>query len=67
VKALLTGATGLLGGVLLELLLAGGARGALPCTRALSGMDALLHVAGIVYAPAVLEAARLRELGLVRP
>jgi nucleoside-diphosphate-sugar epimerase len=86
VKVLLTGATGLLGGALLELLLAGGhevrclvrensprasrvdarraelARGDAGEERALSlalsGADALLHVAGIEYAPAVLEAAR---------
>jgi len=86
VKVLLTGATGLLGGALLELLLAEGhevrclvregsprasrldprrpelARGdagdARSLSRALSGTDALLHVAGIEYAPAVLEAAR---------
>jgi uncharacterized protein YbjT (DUF2867 family) len=89
VKVLLTGATGLLGGALLELLLAEGhevrclvregsprasrldprrtelARGdagdARALSRALSGMDALLHVAGIEYAPAVLEAARGME------
>jgi uncharacterized protein YbjT (DUF2867 family) len=89
VKVLLTGATGLLGGALLELLLAEGhevrclvregsprasrldpcrtelARGdaddARALSRALSGMEALLHVAGIEYAPAVLEAARGME------
>jgi uncharacterized protein YbjT (DUF2867 family) len=86
VRVLLTGATGLLGGALLELLLAEGhearclvregsprasrldprrtelARGdagdARSLSRALSGVDALLHVAGIEHAPAVLEAAR---------
>ena len=85
-KVLLTGATGLLGGALLELLLAEGhevrclvregsprasrldprrtdlARGdagdARALSQALSGVDALLHVAGIEYAPVVLEAAR---------
>jgi len=91
VKVLLTGATGLLGGVLLELLLAEGhevrclvregspqasrvdprrtelARGdagdARALSRALSGVDALLHVAGIEYAPPVLEAARQAVMG----
>jgi uncharacterized protein YbjT (DUF2867 family) len=89
VKVLLTGATGLLGGALLDLLLAedhevrclvregsprasrldprrtelarGDAGDARALSRALSGMDALLHVAGIEYAPAVLEAARGME------
>jgi uncharacterized protein YbjT (DUF2867 family) len=90
-KVLLTGATGLLGGALLDLLLAEGHEvrclvreeslrasrlGALrielsrgdagdvqALSRALSGMDALLHVAGIEYAPPVLEAARRAETG----
>ena len=90
-KVLLTGATGLLGGALLGLLLAEGhevrclvreesprasrlsalrielARGdagdARALLRALSGMDALLHVAGIAYAPPVLEASRRAETG----
>lgn len=85
-KVLLTGATGLLGGALLDLLLAQGheprclVRHGSPnvsrldpssveiprgdtenvedLVRALSGADALLHVAGIEYAPAVVEAAR---------
>ncbi len=85
-KVLLTGATGLLGGALLDLLLAEGhevrclvreespnasrldpslvelSRGDAKSTgdlrRALVGMDSLLHVAGIEYAPAVVEAAR---------
>jgi uncharacterized protein YbjT (DUF2867 family) len=91
VKVLLTGATGLLGGALLELLLAEGhevrclvregsprasrldprrtelARGdagdAHALSRALFGVDALLHVAGIEYAPPVLEAARRAGVG----
>jgi uncharacterized protein YbjT (DUF2867 family) len=91
VKVLLTGGTGLLGGALLDLLLAEGhevrclvreesprasrlstlrvdlARGdaddARALSLALSGMDALLHVAGIEYAPAVLDAARRAEVG----
>jgi nucleoside-diphosphate-sugar epimerase len=85
VKVLLTGSTGLLGGALLDLLLAeghevrclvreesprasrldpriervhGDAGDAQDLSRALSGMDALLHVAGIEYASPVLEAAR---------
>jgi uncharacterized protein YbjT (DUF2867 family) len=86
VKVLLTGATGLLGGALLGLLLAedhevrclvregsprasrldqrrielasGDARDAGALSRALSGTEALLHVAGIEYSSAVLEAAR---------
>jgi uncharacterized protein YbjT (DUF2867 family) len=86
VKVLLTGATGLLGGALLDLLLAedhevrclvregsprasrldqrrielarGDARDAGALSRALSGTEALLHVAGIEYSSAVLEAAR---------
>ena len=90
-KVLLTGATGLLGGALLELLLAEGhevrclvregnprasrldprrtelARGdagdAHALSRALFGVDALLHVAGIEYAPPVLEAARRAGMG----
>jgi uncharacterized protein YbjT (DUF2867 family) len=85
-RILVTGATGLLGGALLRLLLAGGhevrclvregsagasrlegerveiARGdagdVRDLSRALSGMDALAHVAGIEYAPQVVEAAR---------
>jgi uncharacterized protein YbjT (DUF2867 family) len=85
-RVLLTGGTGLLGGALLDLLLAGrhevrclvregspraslldtlrgelvrgDAGDARALSRALSGMDALLHVAGIEYAPQVLEAAR---------
>jgi uncharacterized protein YbjT (DUF2867 family) len=91
VKVLLTGATGLLGGALLDLLLGeghevrclvreesprasrlsalrielsrGDAGDAQALSRALSGMDALLHVAGIEYAPPVLEAARRAEVG----
>ncbi len=90
-KVLLTGATGLLGGALLDLLLAEGHEvrclvrgesrrasrlGALrielsrgdagdvqALSRALSGMDALLHVAGVEYAPPVLEATRRAEVG----
>ena len=90
-KVLLTGATGLLGGALLDLLLAeghevrclvreesprasrlselgielsrGDAGDAQALSRALSGTDALLHVAGIEYAPPVLEAARRAEVG----
>jgi uncharacterized protein YbjT (DUF2867 family) len=86
VKVLLTGATGLLGGALLDLLLTedhevrclvregsprasrldqrrielarGDARDAGALSRALSGTEALLHVAGIEYSSAVLEAAR---------
>jgi uncharacterized protein YbjT (DUF2867 family) len=94
VKVLLTGATGLLGGALLDLLLANGhevrclvredspraslldprhtdllrgdAGDAGALTRALPGVDALVHVAGIEYSPAVLEAARgRRDLRLV--
>jgi uncharacterized protein YbjT (DUF2867 family) len=89
-KVLLTGATGLLGGALLDLLLTeghevrclvreesprasrlsalrielsrGDAQDAPALSRALSGMDALLHVAGIEYAPRVLEAARRAEV-----
>jgi len=85
VKVLLTGATGLLGGALLDLLLANGhevrclvressprasrldprraeiirgdAGDAGAISRALSGADTLLHVAGIEHSPAVLEAA----------
>jgi uncharacterized protein YbjT (DUF2867 family) len=83
-RVLLTGATGLLGGALLDLLLArghevrclvregsprasrldqarverGDAGDAGALARALSGIDALLHVAGIEHSPAVLEAAR---------
>jgi nucleoside-diphosphate-sugar epimerase len=90
-KVVVTGGTGLLGGALLGLLLAGGhgvrclvraeslrasrldalrvelvrgdARDARALSRALSGMDALLHVAGIEYAPQVVEAARRSEVG----
>jgi uncharacterized protein YbjT (DUF2867 family) len=88
-KVVLTGATGLLGGALLNLLLVGGheARclvredsphasrlGGRPIVRgdvgnvedlrrALTGMDALLHVAGIEYTPPVLEAARRERVG----
>ena len=83
-RVLLTGGTGLLGGAVLELLIAGGnevlclvrgesrsasrldpgrvvrgdAGSARDLGRALAGMDALLHVAGIEYAPTVVEAAR---------
>lgn len=85
-KVLLTGATGLLGGALLDVLLAqghevrclvredsprasrldarktelfrGDAGDAGALSRALSGADALLHVAGIEHSPAVVEAAR---------
>ena len=85
-KVLLTGATGLLGGALLDLLLSeghearclvrhesrnvsrldasridvfwGNANDADDLRCALTGMDALAHVAGIEYAPAVVEAAR---------
>jgi len=84
-SVLLTGATGLLGGALLELLLVGGhevrclvregsragsrldpgrvevVRGDAAreedLYRALAGVDVLLHVAGIEYAPQVVEAA----------
>ena len=90
-KVLVTGSTGLLGGALLGVLLAGGhevrclvregssgasrldplplelvrgdAGDARALARALSGMDALLHVAGIEYAPPVVEAARQAEVG----
>jgi uncharacterized protein YbjT (DUF2867 family) len=90
-KCILTGATGLLGGALLDLLLAeghevrclvreGSPRASLleeswvelvrgdagdmrDLSRALSGMDALLHVAGIEYAPQVVEAARRMRVG----
>ena len=85
-KTLLTGATGLLGGALLDLLLAerhearclvrdgspnasrletrrvevalGDAGSSWDLSRALSGMEAMVHVAGIEYAPQVVEAAR---------
>ena len=85
-KVLLTGATGLLGGALLDLLLSeghearclvrhesrnvsrldasrvdiswGDANDAGDLRRALDGVDSLIHVAGIEYAPAVVEAAR---------
>src|SRR3712207_2804628 len=90
-KVLITGSTGLLGGALLDVLLAGGhevrclvreassgasrldplplelvrgdAGDARALSRALSGMDALLHVAGIEYAPPVVEAARQAKVG----
>ena len=90
-KVLLTGGTGLLGGALLDLLLAGGhevrclvregstraarldelrvelvrgdAGDARALSRALSGTDALVHVAGIEHAPPVLEAARRAGVG----
>jgi uncharacterized protein YbjT (DUF2867 family) len=94
VKVLLTWATGLLGGALLDLLLArghevrclvregsprasrldphrvelvrGDASDADSLARALSGVDALAHVAGIEYSPAVIEAARgKRDLRLL--
>jgi uncharacterized protein YbjT (DUF2867 family) len=94
VKILLTGATGLLGGALLDLLLANGhevrclvredspraslldprhtellrgdAGDAAALARALPGVDALVHVAGIEYSPAVLGAARgRRDLRLI--
>jgi uncharacterized protein YbjT (DUF2867 family) len=85
VRILLTGATGLLGGALLDVLLArghevrclvragsprasrldarktelvrGDAGDAEALSRALSGADALVHVAGIEHSPAVVEAA----------
>src|SRR3712207_4576736 len=85
-RILITGGTGLLGGALLNLLVAeghevrclvregsaraarlegegveivrGDAGDAQDLSQALSGMDALLHVAGIEYAPQVVEAAR---------
>jgi uncharacterized protein YbjT (DUF2867 family) len=90
-RILVTGATGLLGGALLNLLLAGrqevrclvregsprascldalrvelvrgDASDARALSRALAGMDALLHVAGIEYAPQVVEAARRAKVG----
>jgi uncharacterized protein YbjT (DUF2867 family) len=90
-RILVTGATGLLGGALLNLLLAGrqevrclvreggprascldalrvelvrgDASDARALSRALAGMDALLHVAGIEYAPQVAEAARRAKVG----
>ncbi len=86
IRVLLTGATGLLGGALLNLLLASGrevrclvregsagtkrldtrrveiaggdARSTEDLCCALSGMEVFLHVAGIEYAPQVVEAAR---------
>src|SRR5918998_537380 len=92
-KTLITGATGLLGGALLEELLAGGhgvrclvregGAGAVRLEReqvevvrgdagngedlyrVLSGIDAFLHVAGIEYAPHVVEAARRAGVGRV--
>jgi uncharacterized protein YbjT (DUF2867 family) len=85
-KTLVTGGTGLLGGALLDVLLAegyevrclvradslrasrlnplhvelvrGDVRDVQALSRALSGAEALFHVAGIEYAPPVLEAAR---------
>jgi nucleoside-diphosphate-sugar epimerase len=88
-RILLTGGTGLLGGAIVDLLLAGGhevrclvregsprasrldterielVRGDVgeDLYRALAGMDAFLHVAGIEYAPQVVEAARRAEVG----
>jgi uncharacterized protein YbjT (DUF2867 family) len=90
-KVLLTGATGLLGGALMEILLReghearclvretsprasrldpgrveiapGDAGDAEALGRALAGMDALVHVAGIEYAPSVVEAARAAGVG----
>jgi uncharacterized protein YbjT (DUF2867 family) len=44
-------------------LVRGDARDAQALWRGLSGMDALLHVAGIEYAPRVVEAARRAEVG----
>ena len=92
-KTLLTGATGLLGGALLDLLLAerhearclvrdgspnasrletrrvevalGDAGSSWDLSRALSGMEAMVHVAGIEYAPQVVEAARRARVGRV--
>ena len=92
-KILVTGSTGLLGGALLEALLARGHEvsslvregssrasrleplrvelvrgdaGEVPAlSRALSGMDALVHVAGIEYTPQVVEAARRTGVGRV--
>jgi uncharacterized protein YbjT (DUF2867 family) len=90
-RILLTGGTGLLGGALLDLLLAeghkvrclvraeslrasrlnplrvelvrGDVRDVQALWRALSGVGALLHVAGIEYAPPVVEAARRAKVG----
>jgi uncharacterized protein YbjT (DUF2867 family) len=90
-RILLTGGTGLLGGALLDLLLAeehevrclvreesprasrlgsvqielfhGDAGDAQDLSWPLRGMDALLHVAGIEYAPPVVEAARRAKVG----
>ncbi len=90
-KILITGSTGLLGGALLDVLLAAGhevrclvregspgasrlaplplelvrgdAGDARALSTALSGMDALMHVAGIEYAPPVVEAARRAQVG----
>ena len=92
-KILVTGSTGLLGGALLEALLARGHEvrslvregssrasrldplrvelvrgdaGETPAlSRALTGMDALVHVAGIEYAPQVVEAARRTGVGRI--
>jgi uncharacterized protein YbjT (DUF2867 family) len=90
-RTLVTGGTGLLGGALLDLLLAeghevrclvregssrasrldplplelvrGDARDSRALSRAISGMDALVHVAGIEHVPPVLEAARRAKVG----
>ena len=92
-RVLLTGATGLLGGELLRLLLAGGhetrcllrpnspnasrldgdgvevVRGDAAdegdLFRALGGVDALLHVAGIEHSPALVRAARRAGVGRI--
>jgi uncharacterized protein YbjT (DUF2867 family) len=92
-KILVTGSTGLLGGALLEALLArghevrslvregssrasrldplrvelvrGDAGDTSALSRALSGMDALVHVAGIEYAPQVVEGARRSGVGRI--
>jgi nucleoside-diphosphate-sugar epimerase len=92
-RLLLTGGTGLLGGALLNLMVAerlevrcliredsarasrleggqvelirGDARGSKDLYRALSGMEAMVHVAGIEYAPQVVEAARRAGVGRV--
>src|SRR5918997_3817953 len=89
-KVLVTGGTGLLGGALLDVLLAAGhevrclvregspgasrlaplplelvcgdAGDARALSTALSGMEALVHVAGIEYAPQVVEAARRAQV-----
>jgi uncharacterized protein YbjT (DUF2867 family) len=92
-RLLLTGGTGLLGGALLPLLLAGDHEvrclvressaavfrldpgrvelvrgdvgGSEDLHRALSGVEAMVHVAGIEYAPQVVEAARQAGVGLL--